>query len=239
MSNEQIQTLWARGDGGRSTYQAFYTPVRRRMSNGLTFSGTYTLSTAKDQAGVRQNVTGSPSTAFDLDIDYGPADFDRRHVFNHDGVYDLPFGRNGGALSRLTGGWYVAGIFSATSGVPLDVCQRAAVFGGGLSFTNCVGAVPIGNVDTGVFEGVAGSNGIGTTGNPATGGSGINMFADPAAGVQLVPPRARSARTRRPVAERCTGFRARTSTSPSASGRESPERSTSCSRSRRSTCSTR
>jgi hypothetical protein len=155
--------------------------VRRRTANGLTLSGSYTLSKTFDQAGVRQNVTGSPSSAFDLDLDWGPADTDRRHVLNLTGVYDLPFGRDRGGLSRLTGGWYVAGIFSATSGVPLSVCQRAAVYGGGLSFTNCVGAVPTSSVETGVFRGVTGSNGIGTTGNPATGGSGINIFADPAA----------------------------------------------------------
>lgn len=182
LSDEQIQTLWARGDGGRSFYHAFYTLVRRRMANGLTFNASYTLSRARDQAGVRQNVITAPSSGFDLDIDYGPSAFDRTHIFNLTSVYDLPFGRTGGGLSAITGGWYVAGIFSATSGVPLDVCQRAGVFGGGLAFTGCVGAIPNADIDgdTGVFTGVAGSNGIGTSGNPAAGGTGINMFEDPA-----------------------------------------------------------
>ena len=181
LSDEQIQTLWARGDGGKSFYHAFYTLVRRRMSNGLTFNASYTLSIAKDQAGVRQNSTTAPSTAFDLDIDYGPSAFDRRHIFNLTSVYDLPFGRNGGALAALTGGWYVAGIFSATSGIPLDVCQRTGAFGGGLALTGCVGAIPNGTVDlnVGSFEGVTGSNGIGTSGNPSTGGTGVNMFENP------------------------------------------------------------
>jgi hypothetical protein len=181
LSNQQIQSLWARGGGGRSEYEAFYTSLRRRMANGLTFSTSYTLSRSMDQAGVRQNVVGSPSSAYDLDLDWGPADSDRRHVLNLTGVYDLPFGRNGGSLARVTGGWYVGGVFSATSGVPLSVCQRAAVYGGGLAFTSCVGAVPTGSVSVGVNQGVAGSNGIGTTGNPATGGTGLNLFDDPAA----------------------------------------------------------
>jgi hypothetical protein len=181
LSDEQIQTLWSRGDGGRSFYHAFYTLVRRRTANGLTFNASYTLSRALDQAGVRQNIVTAPSTGFDLDVDYGPAQFDRTHIFNLTSVYDLPFGRNGGALAALTGGWYVAGIFSATSGIPLDVCQRAGVYGGGLAFTGCVGAIPGSNVDrdTGAFTGVSGSNGIGTSGNPATGGTGVNMFEDP------------------------------------------------------------
>lgn len=181
LSDEQIQTLWARGDGGKSFYQAFYTLLRRRMSNGLTFNASYTLSKALDQAGVRQNSVTAPSSAFDLDIDYGPSAFDRTHVFNLTSVYDLPFGRNGGALAGLTGGWYVASIFSATSGIPLDVCQRTGVYGGGLAFTGCVGAVLNGDasISTGAHKGVAGSNGIGTSGNPATGGTGVNMFENP------------------------------------------------------------
>jgi hypothetical protein len=182
LSNQQIQTLWARGDGGKSDYHAFYATLRRRMAEGLTFSGSYTLSKTMDQAGVRQNIVNAPSSAFDLDIDWGPADTDRRHVLNATGVYDLPFGRNGGGLSLLTGGWYVAGIFTATSGIPLNVCQRTGVYGGGLTFTGCVGAVPTGgDVDPGVYSGVAGSGNIGTTGNPATGGTGLNLFQDPEA----------------------------------------------------------
>ena len=181
LSNQQIQTLWARGDGGKSDYHAFYATVRRRMTAGLTFAASYTLSKTMDQAGVRQNVVNAPSSAFDLDIDWGPADTDRRHVLNVTSVYDLPFGKNGGALATLTGGWYVGGIFTATSGVPLNVCQRAGVFGGGLSFTSCVGAVPVRDLDLnpGVYRGITGSGNVATTGNPATGGSGLNLFQDP------------------------------------------------------------
>jgi hypothetical protein len=181
LSDEQIQTLWARGDGGRSFYHAFYTLLRRRMANGLTFNASYTLSRARDEAGVRQNSITAPSSGFDLDIDYGPAAFDRTHVLNLTSVYDLPFGRSGGTWAPIIGGWYVAGIFSATSGVPLDVCQRTGVYGGGLAFTGCVGALPTDNVDldTGVFKDVTGSNGIGTSGNPAQGGTGVNLFANP------------------------------------------------------------
>jgi hypothetical protein len=181
LSNSQIQTLWARGDGGESLYQAVYASIRRRAASGLSMSASYTLSRALDQGGRRQNSIGAQSSGFNPDIDWGPADFDRRHVLNLTGVYDLPFRQNG-PLSRLTGGWYVAGIFAASSGVPLDVCQRAGVFGGGLAFTGCVGAIPTGpRPSTGVNDNVTGSDGVGTTGNPATGGTGLNLFADPKA----------------------------------------------------------
>ena len=181
LSDEQIQTLWARGDGGKSFYHAFYTLVRRRMSNGLTFNASYTLSAAKDEAGVRQN------------IDHRAVDGirSRRRLrtvrVRSAGTSSIsracttcPSAESGGPLAAITGGWYVAGIFSATSGIPLDVCQRAGAFGGGLALTGCVGAIRTGRrYRRRAFTGVAGSNGIGTSGNPATGGTGVNMFENP------------------------------------------------------------
>lgn len=183
LSNRQVQTLWSRGDGGHSYYQAMFITARKRMSDGLTFNANYTLSAARDQIGVAQNTSTAFSTSFDPDVDYGPSSFDRRHVFNLSWLYELPFGASGGALSRVTGGWYVAGVYSAASGVPLDVCQRAGVYGGGLTFATCTGAIPTGGADlgVGVNSGVAGGGGIGTSGNPAAGGTGLNLFADPQA----------------------------------------------------------
>ena len=135
------------------------------------------------------------------DVDYGPAQFDRRHVLNSNFVYDLPFGRDStGLKNRLISDWYLAGIVTATSGVPLDVCQRAGAYGGGLTFVTCSGALLNGAApDSGVFGGVAGSGGVGTSGDPAAGGTGLNMFARPAGCVSRVPVHpAGSGRPRRP-----------------------------------------
>jgi carboxypeptidase family protein len=182
LANRQIQTLWMRGDGGKSFYQGMFVTVRKRLSQGVSFTANYTLSIAKDQIGVAQNTSTALSTAFDADVDYGPAQFDRRHVFNTTFVYDIPFGRDStGLKSHLLGGWYLAGIVTGTSGVPLDVCQRAGAYGGGLTFVTCSGAIANGDVSTGVFHGVAGSNGIGTSGDPAAGGTGVNLFSSPEA----------------------------------------------------------
>ncbi|HXH05640.1 MAG TPA: hypothetical protein VNI83_03520, partial [Vicinamibacterales bacterium] len=183
LSNRQIQTLWARGDGGRSQYHAFFASLRRRTSAGLTWSASYTLSRSLDEGGRRQNSTGAQSSGFDPHIDWGPSDFDRTHILSATAVYELPFGRAGGGLARFTGGWYLAGVFAASSGVPLDVCQRAGVFGGGLAFTGCVGAIPTTNrtIDAVVSRNNPGSGGIGVTGNPAGGGTGLNLFENPEA----------------------------------------------------------
>ena len=78
-----------------------------------------------------------------------------------------------GLKKGLLGDWYVAGVVTASSGVPLDVCQRAGVYGGGLKFVTCTGALLNGGRSRyGVFGGVAGSGGVGTSGNPAAGGTG-------------------------------------------------------------------
>lgn len=50
-------------------------------------------------------------------------------------------------------------------------------------FTGCVGAIPAGSADaeTTVSRNNAGSGGVGTTGNPETGGTGLNLFDNPEA----------------------------------------------------------
>jgi len=86
--------------------------------------------------------------------------------------------------NQLLGGWYTTGIFSAFSGLPLFVTESNQVWGGGSIFGFAVGLIPTVNPNTfgnSVHSGVAGSKGIGTPGNPANKGSGLNLFADPAA----------------------------------------------------------
>lgn len=119
------------------------------------------------------------SNALTPRLDYAPAAFDRTHVLNSNAYYELPFLRT----NRLLGGWYLGGIFTASSGVPLTFQQSAEAWGGaGVVNTVPSGLIPLGPVPAStVNAGVAGSGGVGTNGNPANGGSGLNMFADPQA----------------------------------------------------------
>lgn len=187
LSNQQVQTLWSRGDGGRSYFSAFFFTLRKRYRQGLNYTLNYTISQTLDQVGVNQNSSTAFSNAFFPDLDYGPASFDRRHVMNATWLYDLPFGRGrfavpNSTLEKIVGGWYLSGIFTANSGVPLSVTQSSQAFGGGLQFTTATGAIP--TVDPSGFgnslhTNVPGSGGIGTNGDPANGGTGLNIFADP------------------------------------------------------------
>lgn len=185
-NNLQSIDLFIRTSLGRSNYNAMVVSLRKRNSYGLTFDFNYTLGKSLDQIGQIQNFVGQFSSSFDGDIDYGPSDFDFRHIFNANGVYDLPFGSGqrfstGNWADKLIGGWYVSGIWQASSALPLTVVQSFQVFGAGVIFGTGSGAIPTGKLPSGgsVQEGVIGSGGVGTSGDPANSGSGLNLFANP------------------------------------------------------------
>jgi hypothetical protein len=188
LTNLQSQDYSVRFSGASSNYNALIVTLHKRYSRGLTFDLNYTLSRYLDQVYIdNQNQIDQVQSAYDLNIDYGAANADFRHVFNCNGTYDLPFGRghrlsfNNSALNRLVGGWFMGGIFTARSGRPLSVVQSNQAFGGGIVLSPSASAIPIADlpVDKGVHSGVTGSNGVGTNSDPARGGTGLNLFANP------------------------------------------------------------
>jgi hypothetical protein len=190
ITNLQVQRIWSGTDGGYSNYHAFFATLRKRTSKGLTFAVNYTLAKSLDDIGAVQNYPLEASSSFDHSIDYGPSFFDHRHVVTANWVYELPFGRgtrfntDSEPLNKVIGGWYFSGIFKAASGLPLTVAESNQAWGGGDTLGLVVaGAIPINKSDFGnsVHSGVPGSGGVGTDGNPATGGSGLNIFANPQA----------------------------------------------------------
>jgi len=190
ITNLQVQRIWSGTDGGYSNYHAFFATLRKRTSNGLTVGLNYTLAKSLDDIGAVQNYPLEASSSFDHSIDYGPSFFDHRHVVTANWVYELPFGfgtrfsTGNQPLNKVIGGWYFSGIFKAASGLPLTVAESNQAWGGGDTLGLVVsGAIPINKPDFGnsVHSGVPGSGGVGIDGNPATGGSGLNIFADPQA----------------------------------------------------------
>jgi Carboxypeptidase regulatory-like domain len=194
-NNFQVLELFFRTSAGRSNYHAMAVTLRKRFSNGLNFDLNYTLSKSLDQVGSVQNTANIQPNSFFLDAEYSRSPFDIQHLFNANWVYELPFGRgkhwgNGvnSVLGKVISGWYTSGIFRMGSGFPFTIVQGTQVWGGSqaLGFggsTNASGAIllPGTDVSTGLHGGVAGSGGVGTAGNPAARGSGLNIFADPEA----------------------------------------------------------
>src|SRR6185295_15751839 len=147
----------------------------------------YTFSKSLDQSSALQNSTNTLQSAFWLDFDYGPSDFDRTHVVNGYFQYELPLRKRSdrqSLLNKTINGWFIAGIFRAASGLPLIVSQGVSALGGGASLISPSGAVAVVDTNlirTGLNNGVAGSNNVATNGDPSNGGSGINLFAAPEA----------------------------------------------------------
>jgi hypothetical protein len=158
----------------------------------LQFDLNYTFSKSLDQVGTVQNNAGTYATSFNPGYQYGPSLFDRTHVFNAFFNYDLPAG-NGHKFSfgnnianKIIGGWYTSGVFRAVSGPPLAVVNGD--LGGGLfgSSVNAIPTVGIGSLGAGVHGTVCSSGGFGSNGDgPNCGanltGTGLNIFAKPAA----------------------------------------------------------
>jgi hypothetical protein len=189
-NNLQLAAILMATSGGRSNYHAGFVTLRNRPWHGVQFDLNYTLAKSLDQVGDVQNNLSLITSGFDPNIDYGPAQSDRRHVFNATFNYDLPFGagkqwfNSHGALDRVIGGWYLSGIFRAYSSLPYFVTDNAGVWGGTVAGLPSDGAIPLGNLSSlgsGVHSGVVGSGGIATVGNSTSGGSGLNLFANPEA----------------------------------------------------------
>lgn len=193
--NDQVLSLYMITDRGRSSYLAGFVTVTKRMSHGLTYGINYTLSRSLDHVGFGQQFLNSASNAYDIDYDYGPSAWDRRHTFNAYWYHQLPFGHGGrfstgNWLDKLIGGWYTAGIFTYASGLPEDFIQGPCQeFGNDAIFGNCAAVVPLkGHFSTSVNKGVAGSGDVGSNGDPKKKGTGLNIFADPEAIYKGVRP---------------------------------------------------
>jgi len=108
-----------RTNGGHSEYNSLQVSAQKRFSRRYQLQASYTLAKAMDnlQAQLNADVNNSsvyPQDPYDRDIDWARSDFDVRHVFQANFVWDLP-GRDG---SMLLGGWQFNGIVTLRSGVP-------------------------------------------------------------------------------------------------------------------------
>jgi hypothetical protein len=135
---------------GISNYHALQFHVTKRVSYGLTLSGSYTWSHAMDEESGEQ-LFYNGNNPLNLRTGYANSDFDRRHVFIVSYQYELPKANNlHGWLSQVVNGWGTSGLVAAESGQPFSVIDfsggvASIFYGGGNDFvTNPL--VPIGGV---------------------------------------------------------------------------------------------
>ena len=141
-----------------SNYTGLQLRLEKRFSHGLQFEAAYTYSHALDDASSAS--LGSQNQGdFRLQtapyLEYGNADFDVRHRFVFNFVYDLPFGKDqrfasnlSGIANQIVGNWQVTGIISAQTGnwfTPTDDLVNIANSDCGGAVFNCARPDVVGN----------------------------------------------------------------------------------------------
>ncbi|MBA2493445.1 MAG: TonB-dependent receptor [Acidobacteria bacterium] len=127
----QFGLIEYRDDNGISRYNALETTLDKRFANGYTVRAVYTFAKSKDNSGEHLTSGGSsafPDNARDLSNWYGFSDFDVRHRFVVNGIWELPFGKGksyfqSGIGAALLGGWDLTGSLNTRSGRPFTVTQ--------------------------------------------------------------------------------------------------------------------
>jgi Carboxypeptidase regulatory-like domain/TonB dependent receptor len=141
--HDQFSSLYAWRNIGTSDYNALQVTYNVRWGANLQGQFNYTFSKSLDEASAAQRIgpyEGTGGTGSDLNGGgivinawqplslRGLSDFNSRHQFNANLVYQLPFGKGqmlasnaGSLLNELIGGWHVSGVFRWTSGLPISV----------------------------------------------------------------------------------------------------------------------
>jgi hypothetical protein len=141
VSGTTVQNPYAEIDtkssGGTDSYNSMQLTLSRRLANGLTLNGQYSLArsfgitsgsnesrTAAQPAGATPKPGSNDTNNYAADLGYNT--FDIRNSFNTSAVYDLPFGAGkkhslSGFTNALLGNWQIGSIVNMRSGVPIDV----------------------------------------------------------------------------------------------------------------------
>ena len=179
------------GSLGYGNYNALFVTFKSQDWHGVTMQSNFTWSKALGTgAEVQATSAATPPDPFNLRTGYGYQAFDRTFVYNLFFVYQPHFYQSrSGFVGHLLGGWTIAPVFTAGSGVPMTL---GTINGGGQAFgegdsVNFFGygisenAIPITPVYGNGSRHFVSGNGIGTSGL-----GGANIFADPAAALNNI-----------------------------------------------------
>jgi hypothetical protein len=103
-------------------YDAISIILRKHMTHGLQADASYTWSRTRDMS-THSNGGGQTMDNYDIERDYGPANWDIPHRFVASYIYDLPFLKNSSrpVMKYVVAGWQVSGVTTIQSGSPVNV----------------------------------------------------------------------------------------------------------------------
>jgi hypothetical protein len=190
----QVSVLPIAANWSWGNYNAGFVSLKLANWKSVSATSNLTFSHALGTGGANQNGIAPPLDHWNLRANYGAQPFDVRWVYNLFIFYRPPvFKAQRGLLGNLAGGWSFAPLFTAQSGVPLNVtisggprtgCQSFGeancTYSGAGNRENAVALAPM-SYSTSAHYNVVATGTAGRSGNASTGGSGINMFEDPSA----------------------------------------------------------
>jgi Carboxypeptidase regulatory-like domain/TonB dependent receptor len=143
-------------DSISTKYHALVLQANRRLTHGLQFQTSYTLSRAQDNGGSQSSATFTPSFSALFDPlnpsgDSGLSPFDRRHKFVASVVYNTNFTGLSDAGKAILNGWTIAPIVNMYSGFRYTAVTN--------SFTPPAAVATANTFGTGQASGINGSNG--------------------------------------------------------------------------------
>ena len=127
---------------GNGIYNGLQTKFTHRMSHGLQLQAAYTWAHAIDNAPdplvpAEGNRT-FPRNSLNLNEERGNSDYDIRHRFVLNYIYEIPFGKgksvlSNGVIGKVFEGWQLSGIATVQTGHPFDVFTSTDMERTGLS----------------------------------------------------------------------------------------------------------
>jgi hypothetical protein len=179
----QYSSLYALRTITNAAYNALEITLQHKMSHGIQFDFNYTYGKSIDLASDAERVGewgglgGQIINAWDPAQERAASDFDVRHQFNTNFIWEMPFGRGKWIAHDVNrvgeafiGGWQLSGLFRVTSGFPVNVDN------GGQYPTNYQlegNASMVCPVTTGTYYTGPNNNGVGNTA-PNLFANGIN-----------------------------------------------------------------
>lgn len=180
MYSPQYSYLRALRTVGNGNYHSMQWNVRKRWDNGDQVDFNYTWSHSIDLSSTSENSAtagrGILIDPYNRASHRASSDFDTRHSWNANWVYNLPLGRGGrfgsgvsSFVDALIGGWQLSGLYRQTTGLPTSV-GHGRTWPTNYNWTGYATQI-------GAFEDGTNKNAPAPTG----GRSGPNIFQDPVA----------------------------------------------------------
>jgi len=106
-----------------SNYNSFQALFEKRFSHGLQFQASYTFSKSLDNASSFE----SALNPLNFNSTYGLSNYDARHRFVFNYVWELPVPKYDGLKGKLLDGWEASGILTFQSGFPIRITSQADI----------------------------------------------------------------------------------------------------------------